>query len=146
MRISVFEDASLRIVMLLAAIPERQLTSRNIAEAVGVPYNHISKAVLKLGELGLLDSSRGRGGGVRIAAAGLKYSVGGLLRALDRDEFPAACRSAEGDCPLNHQCNLQSALDQAKEAFYQSLDQVIIADLSHPAQMRPVLLGLPRLR
>lgn len=146
MRISVFEDASLRIMMLLAAAPERQLTSRNIAEAVGVPYNHVSKAVLKLGELGLLDSSRGRGGGVRINAAGMTASVGGLLRSLDKDEFPAACRSTDGDCPLNHQCALQSALEGAKEEFYRSLDRVVIAELPHPVQMRPVLLGLPRLR
>ncbi|MDN5666930.1 MAG: Rrf2 family transcriptional regulator [Renibacterium salmoninarum] len=146
MRISVFEDASLRILMLLAATPDRQLTSRSIAEAVGVPYNHVSKAVLKLAELGLLDSSRGRGGGVRISASGLTASVGGLLRSLDKDEFPAACRSAQGDCPLNHQCILQSALDRAKEAFYRSLDQVVIAELPHPAQMRPVLLGLPGIR
>lgn len=146
MRISVFDDASLRTMMLLAAADERQLTTRQVAEAVGVPYNHVSKAVLKLGELGLLESSRGRGGGVRLSHAGRTASVGGLLRSLDKDVFPAACHTAETDCPLSHQCTLQSALDQAREAFYRSLDQVIISELPHPAQMRPVLLGLPGIR
>lgn len=146
MRISVFEDASLRILMLLAATPEQQLTSRTIAQAVGIPYNHVSKAVFKLGELGLVDSSRGRGGGVRLSSAGGRASVGDLLRALDNDKYPAACHSADGDCPLARQCRLQTALEQAREQFYRALDSVVIAELPHAAQLAPVLLGLPSLR
>lgn len=49
MRINAFSDVCLRALMLLSASPEGELlTTQAIADGVGTPYNHVSKAVLKL--------------------------------------------------------------------------------------------------
>jgi DNA-binding transcriptional MocR family regulator len=48
-------------MMVLAAAPGGSLlTTRSIADAVGTPYNHVSKAMAKLRELGMIDVERGR--------------------------------------------------------------------------------------
>ena len=66
MKINAFADVSLRTLMVLAAAPEGGLlTTQNVADAVGTPYNHVSKAVAKLRMLGLIDVERGRNGGRR---------------------------------------------------------------------------------
>ena len=41
--------------MVLAAVPGGTLlTTQNIADTVGTPYNHVSKAMAKLRNLGLM--------------------------------------------------------------------------------------------
>jgi Rrf2 family nitric oxide-sensitive transcriptional repressor len=71
MKINAFADVSLRALMVLAAAPEADLlTTQAVADAVGTPYNHVSKAMAKLRMLGLIDVERGRNGGSRLSAAG----------------------------------------------------------------------------
>ncbi|MEA5456412.1 Rrf2 family transcriptional regulator [Sinomonas sp. JGH33] len=143
MRMTAFEDVSLRALMLLSSTGNTEpLATRAIADGVGTPYNHVSKAVLRLRELGLVESTRGRAGGVQLSDAGRRATVGQVLRALDTREDLTECESANGDCPLNLQCGLRSALREAREAFYRALDHVIISSLPHRRQMEPVLLQL----
>jgi Rrf2 family nitric oxide-sensitive transcriptional repressor len=132
MRINAFSDVCLRVVMLLAASPEGALmTSRAISDAVGTPYNHVSKAVIRLRELGLVEVARGRSGGVRISAEGRRASIGWLLRRLDTRLDLAACETPDGPCPLLHGCGVRGALRRAREAFYAELDDVVIASQPH---------------
>ena len=138
MRITAFSDVSLRALMFLATLPEGELTtSRVIAEAVATPYSHVSKAVMRLRELGLVESLRGRTGGVRISPAGRTATVGWLLRQLDTRADVADCETPHGDCPLSDGCGLRRALRRAREAFYAELDGIVIAGLPHIGFSRP---------
>ncbi|PYI69857.1 Rrf2 family transcriptional regulator [Arthrobacter livingstonensis] len=141
MRINAFSDVSLRVLMVLST--ERELlTTRTIADAVGTPYNHVSKAVLKLRQMGLVEAVRGRAGGVRISDAGLAATVGGVLRILDDRQDVADCQTDMGDCPLAHGCGLRGALTLAREAFYASLDNVTVASLVRAPSPEPVEVTL----
>lgn len=143
MRINAFSDVSLRVLMVLAAAPDMELlASRDIADAIDTPYNHVSKAVLKLRQLGLVDAVRGRAGGVRISDAGRRVTVGALLRTLDDRPDVADCQPAHGDCPLIHGCGLRGALNRAREAFYVSLDGVVVSALTKPSSSGPVPVTL----
>lgn len=143
MRINAFSDLCLRVVMLLAAAPNSGLlTSRQIANAVEVPYNHVSKAVIRLRELGLVDVTRGRAGGAVLSNLGRTTTVGWLLRRLDTRATVADCSTPNGNCPLDRNCLLQGALGRAREAFYGELDAVVIAELPHEQQMAPVFVTL----
>ena len=131
MKINAFSDVCLRVVMLLAGEPGAELmASSDIAERVGTPYNHVTKAVIKLRELGLVESQRGRSGGVRISAAGRSVTVGWLLRQLDTRKDVAECETLHGECPLSDGCGLRGALRRAREVFYAELDDVVIAKLT----------------
>lgn len=143
MRINSFADVSLRLLMVLCSASGDQLpTTRELAETVGTPYNHVSKAALKLRQMGLIEAIRGRGGGVRITPAGRKATVGGVLRVLDDHADVAACETVAGECPLAHGCGLRGALNRAREAFYASLDDVSIDSLSKKPQGGPVSVTL----
>lgn len=139
MKINAFADVSLRAMLVLAAAPEGSLlTTQNIADAVGTPYNHVSKAVARLRELGVIDVERGRNGGSRINAAGRRATVGAILRSIDTRSDPAECHSPSGSCPLITECLLRVALARAREAFYRELDAVTISELPTLRQMTPV--------
>lgn len=139
MKINAFADVSLRALMVLAAAPVGTLlTTQNIADAVGTPYNHVSKAMAKLRGLGLIDVERGRAGGSRLSAAGSRATVGQLLRQLDTRSDAADCVGPSGNCPLINECRLRAAMARAREAFYRELDGVVVAELPTSRQMTPV--------
>lgn len=113
MKINAFADVSLRAMMVLAAAPDGGLlTTQSIADAVATPYNHVSKAMAKLRELGMIDVERGRHGGSRLSSAGRMATVGQLLRQLDTRTDPADCVGAGGACPLINECRLRGALSR----------------------------------
>ena len=143
MKINAFADVSLRAMMVLAAAADGGLlTTQSIADAVGTPYNHVSKAMAKLRTLGLIDVERGRNGGSRLNVAGRAATVGQLLRALDTRTDPADCVAAAGTCPLITECRLRSALGRAREAFYRELDDIVVASLPTTRQMNPVFQAI----
>ena len=139
MKINAFADVSLRALLVLAAAPDGVLvTTQSIADAVGTPYNHVSKAMAKLRTLGMIDVERGRNGGSRLSSAGRTATVGQLLRQLDTRLDPADCVATGRTCPLITECRLRAALNRAREAFYRELDGIEIASLPTARQMAPV--------
>ncbi|MGW8379383.1 Rrf2 family transcriptional regulator [Streptomyces sp. ODS28] len=141
MRLTKFSDLALRAVMRLAVLPEGEsLTTREVAGAMNVPQAHMAKAVARLQRLGVLESRRGRGGGLELTRLGRGASIGWLLRELEGEEEVVACEG-EAPCPLRGACRLRGALRSAQQAFYDSLDPLTVSDLvESPAE--PVLLAL----
>ncbi|MBQ9056107.1 Rrf2 family transcriptional regulator, partial [Rhodococcus sp. (in: high G+C Gram-positive bacteria)] len=95
---------------------------------LNVSYSHATKVVTRLGELGIVTTRRGRGGGLSITELGRTATIGWLARRL---EGPGEVVDCEGDkpCPLRAGCLLRSALRDAQEAFFVSLDAVTIEDV-----------------
>ncbi|KOV74959.1 hypothetical protein ADL00_00810 [Streptomyces sp. AS58] len=116
------------------------LTTREVAEVMGVPATHMAKAVTRLQHLGVLEARRGRGGGLELTGLGRQASVGWLVRELEGEGEVVTC---EGDtpCPLRGACRLRRALRDAQEAFYAALDPITVADLV-TSPTGPVLVGL----
>ncbi|GAB2495314.1 RrF2 family transcriptional regulator [Nocardiopsis aegyptia] len=129
MRLTAFTDVSLRLVMRLAVAREdERLTTRAAAGMLAVPYTHMAKVVARLSDLGLVEARRGRGGGLRLTAAGLRASVGSIVRELEGSGDLAGCED-DPPCPLRAACRLRGALSTAREAFYASLDEVTVESL-----------------
>ncbi|MEV0129657.1 Rrf2 family transcriptional regulator [Dactylosporangium sp. NPDC050688] len=141
MRLNRSTDISLRILML-GATREGLLTIDELAGAVAVPRHHLAKVVQRLQHLGLLETVRGRSGGVRLTTAARTASVGGLVRELEGETEVVEC-TGDPACPLSQACRLRGALRRAQEAFYATLDPITIDDLTAPP-VRQVLLSLGR--
>ncbi|WP_042392215.1 RrF2 family transcriptional regulator [Streptacidiphilus carbonis] len=142
MRLTKATDIALRIAMYLAVRPPEQEepTTRTVADAMGVPYSHTAKLVARLRALGVVETRRGVGGGLRITAVGRDTSLGRLVRELEGVGDVVGCEDSP-PCPLRNECRLRGALRHAQDAFYAALDPLTIDDLvSGPAG--PVLLGL----
>ncbi|MER6173089.1 Rrf2 family transcriptional regulator [Streptosporangium sp. NPDC001681] len=141
MRLTKFTDLALRVTMRLAvAEPGTVLTTRQVADAMAIPYTHTAKAIARLQHLGVVDARRGRGGGLEMTGFGRKASLGWLVRELEGEEEVVAC---EGDtpCPLRAACRLRGALRDAQRAFYATLDPLTVDDLV-TSPTGPVLINL----
>ncbi|MEU0603298.1 Rrf2 family transcriptional regulator [Streptomyces sp. NPDC006393] len=144
MRLLRSTDMALRVLMRLAVAGESTPTTREVAADMNVPYTHAAKVVAELQHRGLLETRRGRGGGLSLTEAGRVASVGAIVRDLEGEGDVADCEGA-APCPLNSDCRLRGALRRAQEAFYAALDPLTVDDMV-AAPTGPLLLGLPSTR
>lgn len=124
-------DYALRVLIYVAETTERRCSVPEIAAAHRISENHLVKIVHKLGKFGFLDTARGRGGGLSLPAAPETISLADVIRSLEGDDCVVDCST----CILAGRCPLPGPLDQAKNAFYDALRGLTLADLA--AQPRP---------
>lgn len=141
MRLTVYSDYSLRLLMYLAVRPERLSTIKEIAQAYTISENHLMKVVHQLGLAGYVETVRGRNGGMRLGKPADKIGLGELIRHTEPDMDIVPCFEAENkSCPLRRACRLKGALERARLAFLGVLDDYTLADLTAtPGPMRAVL-------
>ncbi|NBE55765.1 RrF2 family transcriptional regulator [Streptomyces boluensis] len=140
MRLTKATDLALRIAMRLAVLDGQEPTTREVADAVAVPYSHAAKVVTRLRDLGVVEARRGRGGGLALTGRGRTGSLGRLVRELEGVGDVVGCED-DPPCPLRSACRLRGVLREAQEAFYATLDPVTVEDLvADPTG--PVLLAL----
>ena len=134
MQLTKFTDLALRIVMRLAVDDVESsptLTTRAVADQLAVKYTHATKVVAALQKLGVVETRRGRAGGLWLTSGGASLSVGRLVRELEGGHEVVECEGTS-PCPLRGGCRLRSALRDAQEAFFVALDPLTVADLTAP--------------
>ena len=145
MRLTDYTDYSLRVMLYLAIKRDALVTIQEISDAYGISKNHLMKIVQQLGELGWVETIRGRNGGLRIAESSLILSVGEVVRATEHDFALVGCfdsdRDAHRACVIEPQCRLKHVLDAARRAFFAELDCHTIGEIAQPAAPLASLLG-----
>ena len=144
MKISLFSDYSLRVLMF-AALKDGSFLVDEVTEAYGISRHHVAKVVNRLAQLGYLGTLRGRGGGNRLAQQPHEIRLGALLRKTeDQPVFVECFNAVTNTCPVAGSCRLKGILGQALGEFFASLDRYTLADLvtgPHREEMRKILLG-----
>ena len=132
MRLSRWTDYSLRVLMYCAACDQCELpvTITEIADSHGISRSHLTKVVHQLGAHGLLETTRGRGGGIRLCRPAAEINVGALVRQTETDFAMVECFDAQtNQCRLDPRCRLKGVLQQATASYLAVLDGVTLADL-----------------
>lgn len=130
MRLTVYTDYSLRVLMYVALHPEHRPTIGEIAARYGISRNHIMKVVHQLGVAGYLETARGQKGGMRLARDPGEIILGEVVRRTEPDMTLVPCFDpANCACRLTPACRLRGALQSAQRAFLAVLDGFSLADL-----------------
>src|SRR5665213_2995989 len=140
MRLTVYTDFSLRVLMYLAVRPERRPTIAEIASSYDISKNHIMKVVHKLGVAGYIETVRGKNGGMRLARLPLDIVLGEVVRRTEPDMALVPCFDPiNAPCVIGPACKLRQALHRARGAFLAVLDDYTVADLTENSQVLDVL-------
>ena len=132
MRLTRWTDYALRVLMYCAACQAREqpVTISEVAAAHNISRSHLTKIVQELAAQGLLETTRGRGGGMRLMKPASSISIGAVVRLMETDFDMVECfNPATNACYLSSNCRLKSVLSQATQAFLHTLDGVTLADL-----------------
>lgn len=129
MRLTLFSDYSLRLLLYLAAHPDRLVSVAEVSRAYHISQNHLVKIVQLLVDKGFVESVRGRGGGLRLAHPPARINVGALIRVTEPDFDLVECFEPKTNtCPIAPVCGLRPVLQRAQNAFLEALDGYTLAD------------------
>jgi Rrf2 family nitric oxide-sensitive transcriptional repressor len=148
MRLTDYTDYALRVLLYLTVRGEGLSTIQDISDAYGISKNHLMKVVQQLGELGWVETVRGRNGGLRLAENSDALTVGEIVRATESDFALVGCfpdqHGESRTCVITPQCRLRGALESARNAFLAELDRYTIGEVAGPHGPMAALLGLSR--
>jgi Rrf2 family transcriptional regulator, nitric oxide-sensitive transcriptional repressor len=134
MRLAEYTDYTLRVLMYCAAHPARLVTISELAEQHGVSKNHLMKIVNDLARQGVLETTRGRGGGLRLLMKPGDIRVGDVVRRSETDFRLVECFDGSTNaCSLTPSCRLKGVFNAALKAYFKELDAATLADISGPA-------------
>jgi Rrf2 family transcriptional regulator, nitric oxide-sensitive transcriptional repressor len=146
MRLTDYTDYALRVLLFLAVRDEGLTTIQDISEAYGISKNHLMKVVQRLGELGWIDTVRGRNGGLRLNERSLGLTIGEVVRGTESDFAIVGCFPRDGaeprPCVIEPQCRLKHLFESARGAFLAELDKHTLGELATPKAPLADLLGL----
>jgi Rrf2 family transcriptional regulator, nitric oxide-sensitive transcriptional repressor len=133
MRLAEYTDYTLRVLMYCAARPQQLVTIGELAEQHRVSKNHLMKIVNDLARQGVIETTRGRGGGLRLLQSPGDIRIGDVVRASETDFRMVECFDARtNQCTLTATCRLKHVLDAALKAYFKELDGATLADIAGP--------------
>ncbi len=114
----------------------------DIAKAHSISELFLFKLIKPLVEAGLLQTVRGRKGGIRLGRPADRITLLDTIRLTEESFAMAECFDGGTGCPLVDNCDLNGALREALGAFFDVLDGYTIADLAGKRRHLRERLGL----
>ncbi len=141
MRLTLFSDYSLRMLMFTHAAGDRLVTIEEMAEAYGISRAHLMKVATALTRTGYLTAVRGRSGGLKLARPADEIVLGDVVRDTEPDLALVECFATGNQCIITRCCSLQGVLREALDQFMSVLDRHTLSSIAlRPKDFRSVLL------
>ena len=143
MRLTRQTNYAIRILMYCAANDGQLSRIPEIAAAYSVSELFLFKILQPLVQHRLVETVRGRNGGVRLGRPAAEITLFDIVRVTEESFAMAECFEKDAtDCPLVDSCSLNEALRKALGAFFEVLEGYSIQDLIAARPQMRDLLGL----
>jgi Rrf2 family protein len=115
-------DYAARIVLHLACLGEgAQVQVREIAEERLLPLYFVRRIVARLASSGILQTTRGMGGGIRLGRPASEITLLDVVRVMEGGVVLNQCEAAPDTCPLSEDCPVHDAWVGATRALEKHL-------------------------
>jgi Rrf2 family iron-responsive transcriptional regulator len=129
--------------LIYCAVNEPALSRvADIARAHSISELFLFKLIKPLVEHGLLETVRGRKGGIRLGRPADEITLLDTIRLTEESFSMAECFDEDVTCPLVDSCDVNAALREALGAFFEVLESHTIADLAAKRRSLRQRLGL----
>ncbi|WP_420407116.1 iron-responsive transcriptional regulator RirA [Hoeflea sp.] len=143
MRLTRQTNYAVRMLMYCAANDGHLSRIGDIAKAYSVSELFLFKILQPLTKSGLIESVRGRNGGIRLGRAANEITLLDVVTVTEDSFAMAECFENDAtECPLVDSCSLNMALRKALGAFFEVLETYSIDDLVKSRPSINFLLGL----
>lgn len=111
-----------------------RVSAGQLAEETGLPAPTVQKLVSRLTSAGLLRSSRGVGGGLKLARPAAAITLADIIEAVEGPIAMTACvEPGRNDCTLENACSVKSHWPIVNEALRGALAGVSLTRLAEVA-------------
>jgi Rrf2 family iron-sulfur cluster assembly transcriptional regulator len=119
------------LLCLAEAGSDEPTTVDQIAATLEVPRNYLSKILHVLARTEILDSTRGPGGGFRLARSPAALPLSDIVRHFDVVPDSTTCLLGRVRCSDTTPCRAHERWSITREAIITFLDGTTLADLAH---------------
>ena len=113
------------------AINGARISASELAEETGLPAPTVQKLVSRLTAAGLLRSSRGAGGGLKLARPAAAITLADIVEAVEGPIALTACvERGKHDCGLEEACQVKPHWPVVNEALRGALAGVALTQLA----------------
>ncbi|MEO0441372.1 MAG: SUF system Fe-S cluster assembly regulator [Pseudomonadota bacterium] len=114
-----------------ALLAEGKLNATKLSDETGVPLPTAKKLVSRLTAAGLIESTRGVGGGIRLARPPSSISLADIVEAVEGPLAITSCViDGNHDCKLEDGCTVKPHWGIVNRTIREALDNVSLASLS----------------
>lgn len=147
MRLTRYSDYALRVLIYVGSAPSGSASIQQISRAYNISRHHLTKVVNRLARIGVLTTTPGRGGGMRLAMLPEQIRLGDTIRQTEPNFHLVECfDTATNTCPISPSCRLQGIMREALSAFLDKLNQHTLADIMvNREELQPLLQLTPML-
>ncbi len=130
MQLTQFTDYALRTLIYIAVRDGDVCTITEIADSYRISKNHLMKVAHRLGQLNVLKTIRGKHGGLLLNTTPELINIGHLVKQLENNFFIVECfDQSKKSCRIAPVCKLKHILQEAKDNFFQTLEQYTLKDI-----------------
>jgi len=127
-----------RALVVLASLPEGQyLGAAEIAQKIGAPKNYLGKLLKVLTDQGLLQSQKGKGGGVRLARPAPQISLWEAMEPFEKVSRWEGCFLGHPLCSDSTGCPVHPRWKKVRDAYLEFLKETTIAELLAATRIMP---------
>jgi Rrf2 family iron-sulfur cluster assembly transcriptional regulator len=109
----------------------------NIADRQGLSLSYLEQLFTRLRKAGLVESTRGPGGGYSLGRAAPEITVAEVIAAVDERVDNTTCSGA-GNCHEGEQCLTHELWDDLGSQIFGFLDGISLQDLVNEEEIRSV--------
>jgi len=133
MQLTLYTDYSLRVLLYLGNKPDVRVTITEISDHYDISRNHLVKVVHNLAQLGVIQTIRGKSGGMLLAEHPENINIGTVIKKIEPHMNLLECfDDATNTCPITAACHLKGIIFKAKQSFLDVLNAYTLADLLTP--------------
>jgi Rrf2 family protein len=129
--------ALLALCYLTAAkefLPERLVTTKEIAEHYNIPIELLAKIMQSLSRRQLVASFPGPTGGYRMMGNPAEISIASVVKMIDGQMGIVHCSNGnDAGCDQFERCTIRNPLATIEERMYELLEQMSILDIMQPS-------------
>jgi Rrf2 family iron-sulfur cluster assembly transcriptional regulator len=126
-------EYALRAMAQLALAPQGETVMAGpLAEKTGVPLHYLRKIMRKLVSAGLVESSKGHGGGFRLSKPAERICFMDVLEVTGYESQPNQCVFGWGECRSDKPCPMHRSWSDLNEEFVSWAKGTTLASLSEP--------------
>ncbi len=126
-------EHALRALTHLARLPEgSSMLGRELAERADIPANYLSKILWTLRNAGIIDATRGNGGGYRLGRKAASIHLFEVVELFDRDRTRVPCLLGGGkECDADNPCTAHQSWRCVRNAYLDFLNNTTVEDIAH---------------
>lgn len=120
---------AIRALACLAGCANPPASIKDVAECSDVPQAYLAKIFKKLNDVGIVESKRGKAGGIWLARPAKLISLLDICVALDGEDFLGPCLLGQEYCSDGRACPTHKFWIKNKELIRKELERTKLSDV-----------------